>query len=196
MAEDTAVTPIGARLRAERERQLRSRPELSARSGVGVATIERIETGKAERPRRRTLEKLAKALGVPVETIMYGAEKDDAPLGEATPTPPDTPRVVSDEALRRANKIVDLDADEADALLRTLPVDALIGLQRELRLLLRYRYEPKVFETTEEIVAYMQSEDKRRGDRVGERLRKVTRIIGDRVDAEVSEARERPLTHA
>jgi transcriptional regulator with XRE-family HTH domain len=196
MAEGTPGERIGRRLRDVREAGLYTRNELAKRSGVAASTIEDLEIGEVARPRRTTIDKLAEALGVEAEALMYGAEVDDVPLGEATPTPPDTTRVVSDEALRRANKLVDLDADEADALLQTLPVDALIGLQRELMLLLRYRYGPRVFETMEEIVAYMQSEDKRRGDRVGERLGRVTGIIGERVAAEVREARERPLTHA
>jgi transcriptional regulator with XRE-family HTH domain len=100
MAEDTRVTPIGARLRAEREKQLRSRPEISARSGVPVPTIEGIELGKVARPRRRTIDKLAKALDVDVEALMYGPEGDDDPLGAAAPPSPDDMRAADDDALR------------------------------------------------------------------------------------------------
>jgi len=100
MAEDTRVTPIGARLRAEREKQLRSRPEISARSGVPVPTIEGIELGKVARPRRRTIDKLAKALDVDVEALMYGPEGDDGPLGAAAPPSPDDMRAADDDALR------------------------------------------------------------------------------------------------
>ena len=68
----------GAKLREARERRLMTQPELSARSGVMVATISRIENG-LQQPRIPTVRKLATALGVnPEELITWGAETGKA----------------------------------------------------------------------------------------------------------------------
>lgn len=81
MAEDSPGARIGRTLRALREEQMFSRPELAKRAGVGVATLDHIERGLAARPRRTTLEKLAKPLGTTVDDLI-GAT---SPLGEALP---------------------------------------------------------------------------------------------------------------
>ena len=73
MADDTPGKAIGRRLRALREDQLLSRPELAKRAGVGVATIDHVERGISARPRRTTLEKLARPLGVSVEELISGS---------------------------------------------------------------------------------------------------------------------------
>ena len=55
-------------LRALRERRVITQEELSATSGVGVATISRLETGKV-RASKRTVRALAKAFGISPEEM-------------------------------------------------------------------------------------------------------------------------------
>jgi transcriptional regulator with XRE-family HTH domain len=64
------------RLRALRRLRALSQEELSEHSGVGRATISRIERGETG-AHGRTLRKLAKALGVGVEELVR-LEADDA----------------------------------------------------------------------------------------------------------------------
>jgi len=58
-----------------REKRLITQEELASASGVGVATISRLETGKV-RPSMRTIRSLAKALdidpGILYETFISG----------------------------------------------------------------------------------------------------------------------------
>ena len=58
------VLYIGDRLRQTRKRALMTQEQLAERSGVGIATIVRIERNQVE-PRGSTVRKLAEALGVP-----------------------------------------------------------------------------------------------------------------------------------
>jgi transcriptional regulator with XRE-family HTH domain len=71
---------IGRNVRAAREAKLFSRPDLAKRSGLSLAGIDHLERGLSARPRRRTIEKLAKALDVDVDTLMEGSQY---PLGQA-----------------------------------------------------------------------------------------------------------------
>lgn len=70
MTEAGPGARIGHTLRAVREERLLSRRVLAERAGVNPMTIDHIERGLVERPRRTTLEKLAKPLGVPVEDLI------------------------------------------------------------------------------------------------------------------------------
>jgi transcriptional regulator with XRE-family HTH domain len=80
LAEPSPGEIIGRNVRTVREAKLFSRPDLAKRSGVSLAGIDHLERGLSARPRRRTIEKLAKALDVEVDTLMEGAE---LPLGQA-----------------------------------------------------------------------------------------------------------------
>jgi len=71
---------IGRNVRAAREAKLFSRPDLAKRSGLSLAGIDHLERGLSARPRRRTIEKLATALDVDVDTLMEGSQY---PLGQA-----------------------------------------------------------------------------------------------------------------
>lgn len=63
------VLYIGDRLRELRKQALLTQGQLAERSGVGIATIVRIERNQVE-PHARTIRKLAAALGVtPAELI-------------------------------------------------------------------------------------------------------------------------------
>lgn len=66
---------IGARLRTARQRRFLTQEELAKASGVQVVTISRIENDRQEsQPRLSTIRKLAKALGIEAEWIMFGDE--------------------------------------------------------------------------------------------------------------------------
>ncbi len=68
------VLYIGDRLRDLRKRRLLTQEQLAARSGVGVATIIRIERNQVE-PRGSTIRKLAETLGVePEELVKTGGD--------------------------------------------------------------------------------------------------------------------------
>jgi transcriptional regulator with XRE-family HTH domain len=74
-----AQTPgqiIGANIRTVRTAGMFTRHELAERAGLSVQGIIRIEQGRSARPRRATIEKIAEALGVPVERLLEGTESD------------------------------------------------------------------------------------------------------------------------
>ncbi|HKH77337.1 MAG TPA: helix-turn-helix transcriptional regulator [Rubrobacteraceae bacterium] len=85
MAEATPGEIIGRNIRAVREAGLYTRSELAKRSGVSASTIEDVELGLSARPRRTTIEKLARGLGVDVARLMEGTG-DEAPKAEAPPS--------------------------------------------------------------------------------------------------------------
>jgi hypothetical protein len=62
-----------------------TRGELAERADVSVAVIERLEYGISRRPRRLTLEKIAKGLDVPIERLLFGVEDSD-PKVDPSPT--------------------------------------------------------------------------------------------------------------
>jgi transcriptional regulator with XRE-family HTH domain len=63
------VLYIGDRLRDLRKRRLLTQEQLAERSGVGIATIVRVERNQVE-PRGSTIRKLAEALGVEPEELV------------------------------------------------------------------------------------------------------------------------------
>jgi transcriptional regulator with XRE-family HTH domain len=63
------VLYIGEKLRDTRKRKLLTQEQLAARSGVGIATIIRIERNQVE-PRGSTIRKLAAALEVEPEELV------------------------------------------------------------------------------------------------------------------------------
>lgn len=66
------VLYIGDRLRDLRKRKLLTQEQLAVRSGVGIATIVRVERNQVE-PRGSTIRKLAEALSVePEELVKVG----------------------------------------------------------------------------------------------------------------------------
>jgi transcriptional regulator with XRE-family HTH domain len=64
---------VGERLRQARENAVMSQAELGTRSGVGEATVNRIERGHVQ-PRFVTVRKLAKTLNVPPRWLLKGDE--------------------------------------------------------------------------------------------------------------------------
>ncbi len=67
---------IGSRLRNARERRFLTQSELSAKAGIQIATISRIENDRQEsRPRMTTVRKLSEVLGVEPSWIMFGDEQ-------------------------------------------------------------------------------------------------------------------------
>ena len=60
---------LGERLRRLRTARGRSQAELAKRAGIARISVARIEAGH-QSPRYETLEKLAKGLGVPMESLL------------------------------------------------------------------------------------------------------------------------------
>ncbi len=68
------VLYIGEKLRETRKRKLLTQQQLAERSGVGIATIIRVERNQVE-PRGSTIRKLAEALEVePEELVRRGSD--------------------------------------------------------------------------------------------------------------------------
>ncbi len=65
------VLYIGDKLKDMRKRALLTQHQLADKSGVGVATIIRIERNQVE-PQGRTIRKLAEALGVDPHELLKG----------------------------------------------------------------------------------------------------------------------------
>lgn len=62
---------MNANVRRLRELRALSQRELAARAKLSAGTVNRIETGQ-RKPMPRTIRKLAEALGVTPEELMYG----------------------------------------------------------------------------------------------------------------------------
>ena len=65
------VLYIGDKLRKTRKYALLTQQQLADKSGVGIATIARIERNQVE-PQARTIRKLAQALGVEPYELLKG----------------------------------------------------------------------------------------------------------------------------
>lgn len=66
------MTEVGDQLKRLRRRAMLTQEQLAKKSGVGITTINRIETGAVEDPHFSTLRKLAKALGVDARDLLDG----------------------------------------------------------------------------------------------------------------------------
>jgi len=82
MEQETPGAAIGRRVRHMRDHGLWTRSELAERTGLSRQAITNLELGTSDRPRRGTIEKLAGALGVDIETLLEGVG-DEAPKAEA-----------------------------------------------------------------------------------------------------------------
>jgi len=72
---------IGQRLRSMRDRKLWTQAELSEQSGVPVITIWRIENEQhSDRPRVSTVRKLAQALRVDAQWLMFGEDIEEGKI--------------------------------------------------------------------------------------------------------------------
>lgn len=65
-----AVATLREKLKDARRRAVLTQEGLADKSGVGVATIIRIERGQIEEPRVSTLRKLAEALEIDARELM------------------------------------------------------------------------------------------------------------------------------
>ena len=97
MPEETPGAIIGRKVRRLRDAGLWTRDELAAMAGVSRQAIAHLELGMAARPRRTTIEKLAGALGVEIETLLEGIDGAGVPLGASRP----------EEAFRVVGRIVE-----------------------------------------------------------------------------------------
>jgi transcriptional regulator with XRE-family HTH domain len=64
------VATLGEKLKDARRRAVLTQEQLAEKSGVGVATIIRLERGQVEEPRVSTLRKLAGALEVDARELI------------------------------------------------------------------------------------------------------------------------------
>ena len=64
---------LSSLIRRERERAGLSLRRLAERSAIGASTLLRIENGESERPDLRTLQAIARALGIDVEEFYAAA---------------------------------------------------------------------------------------------------------------------------
>lgn len=71
------MATMGDRLRESRKRAGLTQRDLAARTGVGLATIRRVEQ-EAMEPRMGTTRKIAAALGVTEGWLAYGVGDDTA----------------------------------------------------------------------------------------------------------------------
>ena len=70
---DTPAEEFGGYLRRLRIAAKMSLPELARRSGVSASHLSRVETGWRSTPAPRTVQRLALALGIPVEEMLRKA---------------------------------------------------------------------------------------------------------------------------
>lgn len=62
---------MGYRIKETREKNNMTQEELAAKSGVSRATISALENGTSRATTTKTLMSIARALGVPVEEIIF-----------------------------------------------------------------------------------------------------------------------------
>lgn len=62
---------MGYRIKEIREKQNMTQEELSAQSGVSRATISSLENGSSRATTTKTLMRIARTLGVPVEELFF-----------------------------------------------------------------------------------------------------------------------------
>ena len=99
MAEERAGAIIGRNVRRLRDGGLWTREELAAKAGVARQTIAHLELGTSGRPRRGTIEKIAGALDVPIETLLAGTD-GETPKAEAPRSSEEERRRVQLEEVR------------------------------------------------------------------------------------------------
>ena len=71
---------VGRKLAAIRERRMWTQVRLAEEAGVSPTTVSGIESGRISRPRFGTLRKLARALGVEPEELIFGEGGASSPL--------------------------------------------------------------------------------------------------------------------
>jgi transcriptional regulator with XRE-family HTH domain len=71
-ASGSAVSQLGSRVRAARERLGWSREALAYRAGLSWSAIEQIESGRRRNARPDTLEALSRALSVTIDYLVHG----------------------------------------------------------------------------------------------------------------------------
>lgn len=72
-------TEVGRRIRRERSRRHMSLEELSARSGVDSSALRRLESGEMRGVSKKTIDRLATALGTPVERFTSRHDRPEPP---------------------------------------------------------------------------------------------------------------------
>lgn len=62
---------MGYRIKEAREKENMTQEELSIKSGVSRATISALENGSSRATTTKTLMNIARALGVPIEALIF-----------------------------------------------------------------------------------------------------------------------------
>ncbi|HEY2578943.1 MAG TPA: XRE family transcriptional regulator [Streptosporangiaceae bacterium] len=80
---DVDLTAVGARVRAARERAGLSQRNVESEAGVSQSTLHRVETGKRTNATLADFDRLAQALGVGLDELLYGSAVEARVLGAA-----------------------------------------------------------------------------------------------------------------
>lgn len=70
------ATEAGRRLREAREQAGLTQPELAMRAGVSVTSVRNLETGRYDHPHSATVERVAQALGLAIDSLDDRAADD------------------------------------------------------------------------------------------------------------------------
>ncbi len=79
---EAIMTPLGANLHRLRKAAGWTQQDLAVAAGLNTSIVSQIEQGKNQDPRLKTLQALAKALGVTVDALV------NPPDDQAAPEPP------------------------------------------------------------------------------------------------------------
>jgi transcriptional regulator with XRE-family HTH domain len=85
-----AIMPIGDRLKQLRTAAKLTQQALAVKAGLSVSAVIHIEAGRVPDPRVRTIQAIARALGVTVDEII--SEEEGEALDQTEPERPKKPR--------------------------------------------------------------------------------------------------------
>jgi transcriptional regulator with XRE-family HTH domain len=111
MEEESRGQAIGRRIRAIREEKMFSRRDIAERSGLSRAGLIKLEDGRVDQPRRTTLEKIARVLGVQPDYLI---------LGEQPAPRPQAPRVTREGFAERGIEVNALEVATVNRMIEAL----------------------------------------------------------------------------
>ena len=80
---DVDLNAVGKRVRAARERAGLSQRDVEARSGISQSMLHRVETGKRTNATLEEFDRLAQALAVGLDELLYGSAVETRVLAAA-----------------------------------------------------------------------------------------------------------------
>lgn len=119
---DVDLTAVGARVRIARERAGLSQRDLQSRAAMSQPTLHRVETGKRTSATLADFDRLAQALGIGLDELLYGSAVEARVLAAAR-TSGCTENALS-AALRQGIELLKLD-DRLDAVVPHLRQEAI-----------------------------------------------------------------------